>query len=153
MCSSDLCGQPVPAAMQGADLSAVVTGRSEQGPESVFFQIFVPFDGDGTPFPWRGVRTDRAMFARTEAGPWVLYDLKNDPYEMNNLSDDPTHAALRESMERKLTNWMSRTGDSWALNSMEHVEDAGRLYRFETFYTIQEYLDWAKRHPEAAPKR
>ena len=56
-------------------------------------------------------------------------------------------------METKLTDWMSRTGDSWALNSMEPVEDDGRLYRFETFYTIQEYLDWAKTHPEAASRK
>jgi hypothetical protein len=28
------------------------------------------------------------------------------------------------------------------------VEDAGRLYRYETFYTVSEYLDWAKKHPE-----
>ncbi len=148
-----LCGRPVPAAMQGTDLSAMVSGGVERGPDSVFFQIFVPFQGDGTPNPWRGVRTERAMYARTEAGPWVLYDLENDPYELKNLADDPARAALRESMETKLTDWMSRTGDSWALNSMEPVEDAGRLYRHRTFYTIQEYLDWARTHPEADSRK
>ena len=43
-----------------------------------------------------------SMYARTEAGPWVLYDLEDDPYEMKNLADDPAHAALRERMEAKL---------------------------------------------------
>jgi arylsulfatase A-like enzyme len=146
-----LCDLPVPPSMQGADLSAVVLGRGDWGPDSAFFQIFVPFAGDGTPQPWRGVRTGRFMYARTGAGPWVLYDLEHDPYELKDLSRDPAHAGVREQMEAKLTAWMERTGDSWALNSMAPVEDNGRLYRFETFSTIQEYLDWAAKHPDLAP--
>jgi hypothetical protein len=53
-------------------------------------------------------------------------------------------------MEAKLAAWMQKTGDSWANNSMAPVEDKGRLYRFETFYTIREYLDWAAKHPDLA---
>ena len=147
-----LCGIDVPATMQGSDLSAVALGRSGRGPDSVYFQIFVPFAGDGTPQPWRGVRTADAMYARTRSGPWVLYDLVNDPFEQTNLARDAAHAALRARMEQKLADWMARTGDSWDLNSMEPVEDKGRLYRFGTFYTIDEYVRWAAQHPELAPR-
>jgi arylsulfatase A-like enzyme len=147
-----LCGPPVPADMQGTDLSGVVLGTTDRGPDSAFFQIFVPFAGDGTSHPWRGVRTDRFMYARTMADPWVLYDLEDDPYEMRNLAHDPTHARLRKRMEAKLAAWMDRTGDSWANNSMAPVEDEGRLYRFEAFHTIREYLDWATKHREIAPR-
>jgi arylsulfatase A-like enzyme len=147
-----LCGLPVPDDMQGTDLSGLVLGMSDWGPDSAYFQIFVPFAGDGTPNPWRGVRTDRHMYARTEAGLWVLYDLKVDPYELKNLADDPPQTALREGLESKLAGWMKRTGDSWALNSTAPVEDKGRLYRSETFTTIGEYLDWAARHPDLAPR-
>jgi arylsulfatase A-like enzyme len=147
-----LCGLPVPKEMQGGDLSNVVLGTTDRGPESAYFQIFVPFAGDGTPHPWRGVRTDHFMYARTEAGPWVLYDLRDDPYEMKNLAHDPAQAAAKGQMEARLAAWMKRTGDSWANNSMVPVEDKGRLYRFETFTTIREYLDWEARHPELAPK-
>jgi arylsulfatase A-like enzyme len=147
-----LCGLPVPSDMQGADLSGVALGRTDRGPDSAFFQIFVPFAGDGTPHPWRGVRTERTLYARTEAGPWVLYDLPNDPYERKNLAHDSTQVPLLEEMEARLADWMRRTGDSWALNSMAPVEDKGRLYRFGTFYAIGEYLDWAAKHPDLAPK-
>jgi arylsulfatase A-like enzyme len=147
-----LCGLPVPKEMQGTDLSGLVLGMTDRGRESVFFQIFVSFAGDGTPRPWRGVRASRFMYARTEADAWILYDLKEDLYEQKDLAHDPNHAGLRNAMEAKLTAWMERTGDSWALNSMAPVEDKGRLYRFETFTTIQEYLDWAARHPDLAPR-
>ena len=147
-----LCGLPVSNEMQGADLSSLALGKTDKGPESAFFQIFVPFAGDGTPHPWRGVRTDRFMYARTEAGPWVLYDLANDPFEQQNLAQDPAHADLRLRMEAKLAESMKRTGDAWTFDSTAPVEDGGRLYRFETFYTIREYLEWAEKHPEIAPK-
>ena len=87
---------------RGPTSRAWCSGTTDRGPDSAFFQIFVPFAGDGTPHPWRGVRTDRHMYARTEAGPWVLYDLEDDPYEMKNLAHDPAHAALREEMEARL---------------------------------------------------
>jgi arylsulfatase A-like enzyme len=147
-----LCGLPVPNDMQGTDLSSVVLGTPDRGPESAFFQIFVPYAEDRTTQPWRGVRTDRFMYARTEAGPWVLYDLADDPYELKHLAHDPERAALQEQMKARLATWMKRTGDSWTFNSDAPVEDEGRLYRFDTFYTIKEYLDWAAKHPELAPK-
>jgi Domain of unknown function (DUF4976) len=147
-----LCGLTVPNDMQGTDLSGVLLGWTVQGPESAFFQIFVPFAGDESPHPWRGVWTDRYMYARSEAGPWMLYDLREDPYELKNLAHDLAQAALRDEMQSRLAGWMSRTGDSWASNSMAPVEDKGRLYRFETFYTIREYLDWEARHPGLAPR-
>jgi arylsulfatase A-like enzyme len=147
-----LCGVKVPAEMQGHDLSGVVLGRTEQGPDSVFFQIFVPFAGDGTPHPWRGVRTQRYMYARTEKAPWVLYDLEKDPDELTNLATDPASEPVRRELEARLAKWMTDTGDSWGFNSDVPVEDKGRLYRFETFYTIDEYVQWARKHPDLAPK-
>ncbi len=49
-----LCGFKPHPDMQGSDLSRVVLGETDRGPDSAFFQIFVPFAGDGTPHPWRG---------------------------------------------------------------------------------------------------
>jgi arylsulfatase A-like enzyme len=147
-----LCGLSIPSEMQGSDLSRIVLGKSKKGPDSAFFQIFVPYAGDGTEFPWRGVRTERYMYARSETKPWVLYDLKKDPDELNNLATNTSAASIRAEMERKLSQWMTRTEDSWSMNSMAPVEDKGRLYRFETFYTIAEYLKWAAVNPSLVPK-
>ena len=147
-----LCGLTVPGEMQGSDLSGVMLGTTDRGPDSAFFQIFVPFGGDTTPHPWRGIRTDRHMYARTQEGPWLLYDLEHDPFEMKNLALDPAHAELRDRMDARLAGWMEKTGDSWANDSMSTVEDNGRLYRFQAFTTIREYLDWAAKHPDLAPR-
>jgi arylsulfatase A-like enzyme len=147
-----LCGVWAPPEMQGADLSGAFTGGRSQEPDSAYFQIFGPYAGDGTNDGWRGVRTARYMYARYENAPWVLYDLERDPYEMKNLADDPASRTLREDMDRRLAEWMKRTGDSWKYNWKAPVEDKGRLYRHGVFYTVDEYLEWAKQHPEAEPK-
>ena len=97
-------------------------------------------DGSGTWQPWRGVRTARHMYARFRSRSWVLYDLEKDPYERNNLVEDRAAAPLVQEMEGKLQSWMKRTGDSWDFNWSYPVEDAGRLYRTGTFYTVAEYL-------------
>ncbi len=144
-----LCGVKVPPAMQGTDLSSFVLGREKREPDSAFFQIFGPYEGDGTEDGWRGVRTKRHMYARFESKPWVLYDIERDPYEEKNLIDDPVAKPLLAEMEGRLNRWMSRTGDSWKYNWHALVEDNGRLYKHETFYTVDEYLDWARKHPEA----
>lgn len=141
-----LCGVKAPKEMQGTDLSGVVLGSKSAGPDSAFFQIFGPYQGDGTEDGWRGVRTHRHMYARYESKPWVLYDLEKDPFQMRNLVNDPSAKALLGDMERRLGQWMSRTGDSWKYNWHAPVEDNGRLYKQETtFYTVDEYL---AKHPE-----
>lgn len=142
-----LCQIAIPAHMQGVDLSGVVLGKKEAGPDSAYFQIFGPYHGDGTPYAWRGVRTARHMYARTASAPWLLYDLENDPYELRNLATDPSNFAVRKELDERLSEWMKQLGDSWALDWTEPVEDDGRLYSYRTFYTVDEYLNWAKQHP------
>jgi arylsulfatase A-like enzyme len=147
-----IAGLPIPASMQGADLSAIVRGADGPGPDSAFFQQFVPYHSDKVTEGWRGVRTGRYMYARTETDPWVLYDLQADPYEQRNLAAEPAAAGIRAELEGKLQAWMKKTGDAWSFNSRHPVDDKGRLYRFGTFHTVDEYLKWAAAHPDQAPK-
>jgi arylsulfatase A-like enzyme len=147
-----LCGLKPPRWMQGADLSRFILGAQQTAPDSAYFQIFGPYDGDGTTHGWRGVRTARYMYARSQQRPWVLYDLEKDPYELHNLVNEPAAASVRAELEKRLQTWLKRTGDSWNNDWTEMVEDKGRLYSHETFYTIPDYLKWARAHPELAPK-
>ncbi len=144
-----LAGLKPTTAMQGTDLSGLLLGRAQTAPDSAYLQIFGPYDGDETTAGWRGVRTERYVYARHRAAPWVLYDLLKDPYEQHNLAADPSSGALRAEMEQKLAAWMKRTGDSWSYDWTDKVEDKGRLYNHEAFYTVADYLKWARSHPEA----
>ena len=143
-----MAGLTPPKEMQGANLAAPILAGKRSGPDSAFFQIFGPFSGDGTNDGWRGVRTDRYMYARYKDKPWVLYDIAKDPFQLNNLAGEPSAKSLQGEMERKLSQWMERTGDTWSHNWTHPVEDRGRLYKYDTFYSVADYLGWAKKNPE-----
>lgn len=145
-----LCGVEPPADLQGSDLSPVVLGTSASGPTAAYFQIFGPFHAGGVEHGWRGIRTQRYMYARTREEPWVLYDLEADPYELVNLAHQPEAAGTQAELEAQLAGWMERTGDSWEYDWHAPLEDGGRLYTHETFYTVAEFLDWAAKNPELA---
>ncbi|MCW5963477.1 MAG: sulfatase [Bryobacterales bacterium] len=140
-----LCELEPPNAMQGRDFSRRILGQQQELPDSTFFQIFGPFQGGRVVAGWRGLRTERYMYARYEDRPWVLYDLKEDPFELNNLAEDQAAASIRQDMEARLQSWMQQTGDSWSYNWTVPVEDAGRLYKERMYRTVQEYL---AEHPQ-----
>ena len=54
----------------------------------------------GEAFPWREKRV-----------PEELYDLKNDPHEIQNLAGDPDHAKVLARHRAILDDWIERTGD------------------------------------------
>jgi arylsulfatase A-like enzyme len=147
-----LAGLTVPKEMQGENLAPAFLNGA-RGPDSAFFQIFGPFAGDGTPDGWRGVRTERYMYARFRERPWVLYDLSRDPFQMKNLANEDSARGVRQEMERRLAAWMEKTGDNWAYNWTHPVEDKGRLYRHRTFRSVSEYLAWARQHPDLDASR
>jgi hypothetical protein len=46
-------------------------------------------------------------------GPWLLYDNLNDPYQMNNLCNDPQYATLQADLEEKLQKLIRQRGDEF----------------------------------------
>ena len=147
-CPSAAC--PSPPTMQGTDLSAVVLGRAEQGP------------GLGVLPDLRPVRRRRhaAALARRAHGratctpdrrrPWVLYDLEQDPYELKNLANDPAAAAIRTEMEASSPSGCRRRATPGRFDSMERSRTRDGSTSHETFYTVDEYLKWAKEHQDVA---
>jgi arylsulfatase A-like enzyme len=142
-----LCGLPVPGEMQGTDISGVLTGPKGNAPSSAYFQVFAPYHIPTVPFAWRGVWNDRYMYARSKHQPWVLYDVQRDPYELKNLADDPAARGIREQMEKELAGWMERSEDSW--NYAWDTPWNDRVLDYDrTFYTFDEYLEWAAEHQD-----
>jgi arylsulfatase A-like enzyme len=143
-----LAGLQAPKQMQGRNIAPSIL-EGKRGPDSAFFQIFGPYAGDGTPEGWRGVRDGRYMYATfRDDRPWLLYDIEKDPYQLRNLAQDDSAKAVRERMRKKLANWMEETGDRWDFNWSAPVEDNARLFRHRMFYSVPEYLQWARQNPE-----
>lgn len=59
-----------------------------------------------------GLRSLEALQHRPE---FELYDLRTDPWEANNLADDPAHAAKLAELQTKLRTFQQETADPWKL--------------------------------------
>jgi arylsulfatase A-like enzyme len=109
-----LCEIPSPADVQGEDLSAELLGKSNREPEAVLLEIVVP--NVRTPYnaQWRAIRTREWLFAQSgvfEKGDWLLYNVKNDPYQLKNLVADPGYNGKKMELQGLLKDWREKTGD------------------------------------------
>jgi len=103
-----LCGAPIPEPVQGVDLSGLVTSKRGPEPESIYMEGRM-----GRPEEWRAVRKDSYMLSinasirETE----YLFDMKGDPYQMENLAGRPEYAEVEGELRSLLFRWAERTGD------------------------------------------
>jgi arylsulfatase A-like enzyme len=58
--------------------------------------------GDGGPPPFQALRSTRWLYVEYRNGWRELYDLRRDPYELQNLARDPRLAGLRRSLGTRL---------------------------------------------------
>jgi arylsulfatase A-like enzyme len=121
-----LCDCPIPATVEGADLSGTLDGETAPG-EAVLLACFHPF-GEWTPDKggreYRGVRTERYTYCRTLDGPWLLYDNETDPYQQNNVVNQPAYASQQRELEILLQKMLAEIGDEF-LDGMSYVAQWG----------------------------
>jgi arylsulfatase A-like enzyme len=61
---------------------------------------------------WRGVRTSRYTYAETlNRRPWLLFDNRVDPYELNNLVADEEQLAVKQQLQQMLDAWLTKLKD------------------------------------------
>jgi N-sulfoglucosamine sulfohydrolase len=78
-------------------------------------------------------------------GPEELYDLENDPWEVNNLAGDPDHQVLQERMRATLEEWQRRTEDPWLYR--DGVSVWFNRYHFPAGLKIPDRLDFDVNRP------
>ncbi|MDG2168840.1 MAG: DUF4976 domain-containing protein, partial [Opitutales bacterium] len=52
-----------------------------------------------------------------------LYDLKNDPHEINNLANDPKYKKQLDRFRKRLDTWMKKTGDKGPESDVMYESD------------------------------
>lgn len=107
---------PVPESFDGTSLCRLAQGDRTGRPEEAFLQISESQIG-------RCIRTARWKYSVcAEGDPWktgsadvyyedFLYDLTSDPYEQNNLADDPAFAEVRSRLAARLIERMVAAGE------------------------------------------
>lgn len=99
----ELAGVPVPQAMQGKSLVPLAQGKRPQWRQDWMYEYF-DYRGTDEIMPCRGIRTARYKYIHYYLEPQEheLYDLANDPGELNNLCGQAAHAATQQTLAARL---------------------------------------------------
>ena len=99
----DFANLPVADHLQGESLAPLIAGTPGVSREVAYNEWFVHKSRMGTDLDLRAVRTEthKCTFEMI-SGAGELYDLVNDPTEMNNLYEDPGSIAIRKALEEMM---------------------------------------------------
>ena len=113
-------GLPKPAQMQGNSFLHLLKGEKTGTPvvrhsdrpwrDRAFYEYYWEANFPQTPTIF-GVRTDRYKYIFNQ-GVWdanELYDLQNDPLEVNNLIRSPQHQTIAKDLKSQVFDWLEQT--------------------------------------------
>jgi len=131
-----LSGIDRPETAEGVDRSPLLRGEVADADEPALIMCPSPFGEWARPRggrEYRGVRTTRYTFVRTLEGPWLLYDNREDPYQLDNLCNKPGHAALQADLDAQLNRKLEQTGDEF-LSGWDYIKKWG--YKTDRWGTV-----------------
>lgn len=106
----ELAGIEKPVQMQGMSIIPLITEENPEWRDKIFYEYYWENAYPQTP-TMHGIRTDRYKYIRYH-GLWdtnEFYDLKEDPYEMNNLIASPEHQTIIGSLSDEIYDWLENT--------------------------------------------
>jgi len=122
-----LCGVEVPASVEGLDFSGYLQGGKNPSDGTTVITCPSPFgewSRNRGGREYRALRTAQYTYVRDLNGPWLLYDNRNDPYQMQNLCRKPEHAELQARLDRQLLEKLARQHDEF-LPGRKYIEQRG----------------------------
>ncbi|MGI9542779.1 MAG: sulfatase family protein [Cyclobacteriaceae bacterium] len=107
----DMAGLEQPEYLHGASFLPLLDGTDTNWRDRIFYEYYWEYYFPQTPTV-HGVRTDKYKYLQYH-GIWdtnELYDLENDPYEMNNLIKSPEHQEMIAELRTEVYDWLESTG-------------------------------------------
>jgi arylsulfatase A-like enzyme len=116
----DIAGVPQPEVPDSQSILPNIVGQAASTGRDSLYGIFT---GHLFPAPLRFVRTRTHKFVYNQVGVGELYDLVNDPGELNNLYGLPESAAIQADLMERMREQMVRLNDPLLqqFDGMRHV--------------------------------
>ncbi len=113
----EAAGVASPCSMQGRDMRQVWSGSTpDDWRSSMYYRYWMHLDKEHSVYSHYGIRTHdfKLIYYYADAlgtsgsinvrrpAEWELFDLKQDPYELNNVYDNPAYTALIQQLKEQL---------------------------------------------------
>ena len=106
---SELTGLPKPNQVDGKSLAPILFGKDTEVRGSLFTAYRYTVRAVRTP-EWKLIRYPERDY-------FQLFNLKNDPLELNNLAENKEYAATKNELITLLQDWQKTTGDTAAFTT------------------------------------
>ena len=138
-----LTGLQVPPGVEGKDLRPIWEGRADGVRDSVFLS-FSKIQRSVRDKRWKLIRYPQINHTQ-------LFDLENDPDELNNLADEPSQAGRIKQMLQQLKGWQQKVGDNLPLTvanpKSKQIDMTGRKRkpdRWQPDWIVRKYFGTGK---------
>lgn len=115
---------PVPASVEGKDLSQVITGKNKDTIAETMIACVQPFgqwNRKAGGKEYRGIVTKQFTYVRDLKGAWLLFDNVRDPFQLNNLIDQPGFKQVQQNLDARLNKLLRERKDDFR-PGMEYVK-------------------------------
>ena len=114
----ELAGVPIPAEMQGVSLLPLLEGQeTDDWRESIYYHYY-EYPGPHSVKRHYGIRTERYKLIHfyNNIDQWELYDLEEDPTEINNLFGEEAYEELTEDLFMQMIALQKQYNDTTAVD-------------------------------------
>jgi arylsulfatase A-like enzyme len=111
----DYAGIEIPKDIQGESMRDILAGKEDPNwREEVYYHYYEYPEGGHDVKRHYGIRTDRYKLIHFyyDIDEWELFDLEEDPNEMNNLFEHPEYQEVVKDMKQRLENIRVKYGDN-----------------------------------------
>lgn len=118
-----LCDLQIPETVEGLDYSKYLQGCENPGDSVSWITCIQPFgqwSRQKGGKEYRGIRSLRYTYVCDLNGPWLLFDNITDPYQMNNLVNNPDYKDIRDNLDTILNKKLKENRDEF---------ETGEFYR------------------------
>lgn len=115
----EVAGVVSPTDMQGESLVPLLKGEKEKWDRDAVYYHYYEYPAEHAVKRHYGIATKefKLIHFYYDVDVWELYDLKNDPQEMNNVYDNPEYASIVKEMKLKMAEVRNKYKDSDELSN------------------------------------
>lgn len=121
----DMAGVDIPTEIQGSSFAANIVGETSPDWQKSMYYHYYEFPFWHHVQPHYGVRNQRYKLIHFyyNIDVWELYDLKNDPNEMNNLINHPDYQDVVKELKIEVTRQQQKYGDDKSVDEFRKITD------------------------------